>query len=538
MIIKSSPFNGFLTQLDADDHKSIAIRLALSSNSSVSAVSTSAFIELHFDKIGNSSSNSWVEWKSLGVPDSYKFVHDLLSQHRPKPLDDIDTMTIVSNTGFILFSIHGTSAIFTPSRGMSSTTGSIWQLSDDGQFMRQCTSTSVITNEEIYSSFNYLYHEKPYLQVSDSRASRNHSTADINTDASIPAAKIPRITRSSEINTIDMTATVPTFHIHSSITHPDEDLNSDFNMEIDNPNDERVPILQHYTVDEGEIHSVSTPIVSSNASDKSPTTTTSSSAASLNLNTSDHISTAEPSSHSSYTDMHTSPPSIPTPMSSSLTLYRGPVDKLIRTSTIIISGFSKSINLTGEIAKGTHAMMNASKIQHLLSPETNRHINPQFPNGLNVCGFYPLELSRPFPFRRYPQSSDEKLLFQQHRLFSTSKYYHHFMAYAVSVSPKDFRAAKNIGAFRGLIANSNLIAVHIEEVHRVVFKSDPKIILFPNVLGTNISDTYDTHILHETVIMVKSLHLNTSAIDTLNKFKLTHGKGYNVYPVQLHFFKG
>ena len=145
-----------------------------------------------------------------------------------------------------------------------------------------------------------------------------------------------------------------------------------------------------------------------------------------------------------------------TPVSPLSISYHGPSDCITKSTCIVISGFPKTIGSNGEIAKATHSMMSSSKIKHLLTSETNKNIQPEFHSSPNVCGYYPLELSEEYSFRCYPQSSTEKLLFHQLKfqpanpLGTSSHFYHHFMAYALPVSPQDFRNARTIGAFGGV----------------------------------------------------------------------------------------
>ncbi len=528
----------FVNEIDRQGQRILAIKLSVTCNSSSITIPTTDFINSYFEQSVITPSNSWSEWQCLGVHPSYQIVYDLLCNLQPKAMDNIDTMTIVSHDGFIIYSIFGTTAILSPSQVIASSEGSLWQLSHDGTQIRQCTTSSCISINEIYHSFHHFAVQNAPNQFPTSPTIDLSSTNNRDI-SSPPALKLQKLNSSDANTTSNIINNSIISHETNDIHALNDVLHQSCDMEIDIPIAEHVTKTSSYNIEETESLPETTTKSSCNSSETSNPTTASATESSFHVNFSDKISNTNTSSIPTSNNMETSstssndnPPSIPS------SYYKGPCDKVIVSSTIIISGFSRSISKDGEIAKATHALMNASKIKHLLTPETNKNIQPEFPIGKNFGGYFPLGTSKPYDFCRYPANSDQKQLLTQvkHLIDSdNANYYHQVFAFAVSVSPQDFRAARVIGAFRGVIPNSNLIPVQIQELHKTVFQSDPKIILFPNVIGTNIAGTHDAKILHETVIMVKSLH-KISTTDMLHKYKLKHGKGMNVYPVELIFY--
>ena len=567
-------FESFCRNLDANNMELFAIRLPVAHSSNSTTFTASEFFDKNFKNFHTSQASTWSQWLSLGVPEAMQPLWTFL--HQSMPIGDLETMTIVSADGFVLYSLHGTKAIFTPTEAISASTGSIWQLSRDGRMIVECNPIIPITENEIYSCFGQLFHQHQSAKKGSEVASPEPTTASNKPNSKAKKSQSivakPTLAAPTKKSTADTSIIVKKSKLNATSAEDlamdtdgsdDDDLamdtdgsdddkdlspscksadhnqaaSDDLAMDVDTPVNTKPtsaapisksqPTASNFSDCDSDVELEVLPIPTSHYVIEEDTDPQPASADQRDANSSASKSpNASQSSSASPIDI---PQSIP---------YRGPTDEITKSSCIVIAGFHKTIGSDGEIAKATHAMMSADKIKHALTPETNKNIKPEFHSTSNICGYYPLELSEVYSFRRYPQSKDEKMLFQQLKFQptnTTSNFYHHFMAYALPVSSKDFRSARVIGAFRGIIPNSNLIPVQIQELHRVVFKSDPKIILFPNVIGTNIAGTHDAKILHETIIMVKSLH-PTSTSDTLNKYKLNRGSIHNVFPVPLTFY--
>ncbi len=531
----SVDFSTLLTKLDKSQIGLLAIQIQTSFPSSNASTSTSAFLEKNFQVDPNSSTlddPTWTQWVSIGIPKEFKSMWTYLCTH--KPVGDLETITILSSDGHIIFSIFGTKVFFTPTEAVTASTGSLWQLSSDGSTIAECLPSPAISETEIIDCLTknliyYSQHPAPPSAVTSTRTTRSKAKATPTTASKAPtkvSAKSKKaLTKPTTTNSIQSFLKLTPKSANSAETEDmeiDEDNADDDNMEIDDDHEiiapselppeesatpEPLPI-QHYIIEESN-------------STTAPTTSTVTTSASATI--------------------HATPN--PIPVSSDHVSYCGPTDKVVKSSCMIISGFHCSIKNNGEIAKATHAMMNSSQIRHKLTPETNKHIKPIFHTSPNVCGYFPLELNDEYSFCRYPTSNTEKQVFQQLKFVASGttgntkgnpNFYHHVMAYAIPVSAQTVRTANTIGAFRGVVPNSNLIPMYIQELHSKVFQSDPNIILFPNIIGTNIAGMHDAKYLHETIIMVKSSH-SISTTDLLHKFHLTRGSIHTPFLTPLTF---
>ena len=517
-------------------------------------------------------------WQRAGAHDSFRQIWEFLSKNIP--IGDMETLTIVSPNGYVLYSMAaGTRPVLTPTEAHIASTGIIWQLQSYATSMIECGPVPPVTEGTIAHALHRLYESgcspQPQLQLSPNvpsstlKKARNLSNLPskpaVMDAEDTPSRRKVRVqflstladsdpdSISSDLDeTVDMptanpATNTPTFlssNSKSDATPMSSSAGTVCNFDDNLITDMRQPPL--YSIEEGPL-SASHPLFSTSTS-------------SVN-NTLPHALTGPiPSNYpfgSAYIGQstgfnpHTTLPSVdPVPLDDSsepdpewedpptdgyrTASYQGPVDDSIHACCVVISGFMKSIGSNGNIAKATHAMMNAAQIKHRLTPDTNHLIRPEFNVSPNICGFFPLETDS-YDFRRYPLTSEEKPIFQQFKANPTdgSNYYHHFMSFALPVTPEAFRSARTIGAFRGAIPNANFIPLQIRELHRIVFHSDPKILLFPNSVRTNIAATHNAKLLHETVIMVKSLHAINTA-DIIAKYKLN--KRLNLSPAPLTFF--
>ena len=511
--------------LDASHYHLIAVHLPVCQTSTTPTIPAQAFFAAHFDSPSDPltpTQATWLQWQTLGVPDACFPIWQYLSTHVPKRTSD--TITIVSSKGYILYSIHGTTAIFTPTQAISASVGSIWQLSSQGETFLECNAPAPIQVDEIVSGFRHLFDRFHRPTLSGAASTRRTlppiSGAKFPVKSATSTVKKPtrakkpqlhaKFKRVAHDDTVEMSSSSVRFM--STLT-PSSDSNSDLNsgsvMADDLSSDSDIvsndgSTSQH---DDSRIrtpsHSTSTPVA-----------------------TPHYAIEEDPLSHPDE-DWGAHPAG----------LYHGPNDHITLAKCVIIAGFHKSIGYNTNIAKAVHTMLSTGPTHQRLSHVFNSSIQPEYSKSPTVCGFFPLELSNEYQFRRYPQDNSEQHIFRQLHFPSpaVNGFYHHFMAFAIPVSSDVFNSALTIGAFRGVIPNSNFIPVQIEELHKTVFYSDPKIILFPNVLGTNTAGNHDAKYLHETIIMVKSLH-KVGISDIYKKFNLHRGSAHNVAPVTLTFY--
>jgi len=329
-------------------------------------------------------------------------------------------MTILSSDGHIIFSTFGTKALFIPEEAVVASSGSLWKLSSDGSTIMPCSPAKEITEAEIINCLKtaVIYHTqnpKPSTVISE----RNPTVKIQKAMPSSNVTKGKRTLNKTITNTTNPTNTIQSFlkkspKSHQTVVPETMDIDTDDEddvlpslpkqspqsqqaiipekMDIDTNNDDDIlpselpyeenstpePIpMSHYVIEESD-------------SNAAPTPTASISANPAVIPTSNP--TITPSTHDSYC---------------------GPTDKVIKSSCMVISGFHCSIKNNGEIAKATHAIMNASHIRHKLTPETNKNIKPVFHTSPNVCGYFPLELNEEYSFSRYPSNQTEKQIYQQ-----------------------------------------------------------------------------------------------------------------------------
>ena len=470
----------YAAHLDHDGIRLLALRLNVTSTSSATSFPLQEFLAQHFSPTPGfpiEPSNSWAQWLSLGAELTAYPLWQYLTNH--KPHGDLETLTIVSPAGYVLYSILGNTALFTPTEAVCASTGTIFQLSSNLATITECSICLPVTETEVLSCLHRIFVDMPDAPVNTNLSSTSqqpNSSTKIESQLSEPPLKSTKLTNkkpklTNAYEAMEIEAADDTHHVNT--TNNADDVQGELDTEMT----------------ENNLRDMETDVTDSAHHPATPT--------------------------------------------SPLNSYTGPTDAPIRSNCVVISGFHKSIGSNGEIAKVTHALLRPSKI---LTSESQIKIKPEFHSNSNVCGFYPLELSESHTFSRYPQSSDEKFMFQQLKSPTNDAHnYHHVMAYAVQVSAQVFRTARTIGAFRGVIPNSNFIPLQIQQLHDKVFHNDPNIILFPNIFGTNIAGTHDAKFLHEITIMVKSLHA-ISTSDVIQRYGLHHNNNTNIFPVPLLFF--
>ncbi len=545
---QSSIFVPLMAMLNANNTSIVALQLGASCSSRATSFSTAQFLEQHFKKIPNDpipDPAHWNQWLSVGVPEPFRHIWEYLACHQPS--DDLETMTIVSSQGYVIYSILGTSAIFTPSAAVVASSGSVWQLSTDGSIITECSPCTQITEQEVIDAFCHLYQNEqvspdPVPTAAPTRSTKRSTTAVVSKSKKKPtllaktSMESPR-KKSTETSTVPFADQTESMDVDSEEEHDPANVRNDSNpvddvgMDLANKSDSTTAFE---TMDEDRAEtdafnaSDSHNDASSDEEDEMDMDNDAyhyySSKYSITEGALDESSDWQPESAPHYDMDHD---------------YTGPHDHIVESSCMIISGLHRSIGSNKEIAQATHAMMSAAKIKHQLKPQLNKFLKPEFhPTCANICGYYPLELAEKYCFNRYLDFEGEKPIFSQLKFQpnkNNSFFYHHCMAYAVPVSAEQFSSARLIGAFRGVIPNSNFIPLQIQELHRTVFNSDRNVILFPNVIGTNIAGTHDAKYLHETVIMVKCM-LNISITDILQQYKLNRNPSFDIFPTPVTFY--
>ena len=162
-----SVFEPLVLHFNSNTTAVVAIRMNAPNSSSSPTFSTKEFFATNFCQSADCpppDPTSWLQWRSVGIPDAMQAIWTFLCQHIPK--GDLETMTIISSDGYVIFSIHGTAAIFTPQQAVSASAGSVWQLSSDGSTITQCSVQRPIEDAEIISCFCQLFqHHSSTVEV-------------------------------------------------------------------------------------------------------------------------------------------------------------------------------------------------------------------------------------------------------------------------------------------------------------------------------------------------------------------------------------